>query len=308
MRRKTLLSTKHKTLISTICLFITAIIWGLAFVAQRSGIDYMGSFTYNAVRFALGAVSLLPLIFILERKSGFLKTAGYGLICGVILFIASSLQQLGVEYTGSAGKAGFITGLYTVIVPIVGIFLGRKTSVLTWIAAVLALSGLYLLSVPKGLGSIGIGDVLLFCGAFFWAAHILLLDRFSAKLNPLQFSSVQFGVCAAISFVFALILESGKSGRLDMSGILAGWLPLLYGGLLSVGVAYTLQVVGQRHVEPAKASIIFSLESLFAALGAALILHERMSLNGYIGSALIFCGIILSQIPARKKEATASNG
>ncbi|GHU79539.1 transporter [Clostridia bacterium] len=285
---------------ATACLFLTAVIWGVAFVAQLVGMDYVGSFTYGGVRFALGALSLIPIIFIFERGAGDKarqrQTVLMGMGAGVILFAASSLQQFGIAITGSAGKAGFITGLYIVLVPIFGVFLGRKAGVLTWMGAVCACIGLYFLSVTDGLGSVGTGDAVLFIGAFFWAAHILWIDRFVPGVNPLRFSMVQFAVCSVLSMLCAFIFEDVR-----LANIIAGRMPILYGGILSVGVAYTLQIVGQRHVEPSKAAIIFSTESLFSAVGAALILGEIMSGRGYLGCALIFCGIILSQIVVRRR-------
>ncbi|MDR1914375.1 MAG: DMT family transporter [Clostridiales bacterium] len=285
---------------STACVFLTAIIWGLAFVAQRLGADFMGTYTFNGVRFMLGAVSLIPVIFFLERDAGTADERKYTLIAGIagglILFTASTLQQFGVVFTGSAGKAGFITGLYTVLVPIIGVFLGRKITALTWTGAISAVVGLYLLSVPEGATSIGIGDIVLLIGAFFWAIHIIVIDRYANRVKPLRFSMTQFWVCGISSIICALIFED-----ISPAGIIAGLAPILYGGVMSVGIAYTLQTLGQRGVEPAKAAIIFSLESLFSALGGAILLGETMSARGYVGCALIFTGIIVSQITLRKK-------
>ncbi|MCL2351254.1 MAG: DMT family transporter [Firmicutes bacterium] len=301
----------------TLCLFLTAVIWGLAFVAQRVGADYLGPFTFNGARFALGGLSLIPLIFIFERKSvynGAQKRRAYtlGLGGGFILFAASSLQQFGVQITGSAGKSGFITGLYTVLVPIIGVFLGKKTSLLTWLGAVLAVAGLYFLSVLGGnsgtgaAAGFGPGDVLLIIGAVFWAFHILFVDFSTAGgIAPLRFSATQFLVCSALSMASALVFEDVR-----LPGVLNAYVPLLYGGLASVGVAYTLQIFGQRYVEPARAAIIFSLETLFAAVGGALLLGERMRPPGYLGCALIFAGIIASQVSGmgRRGKAGERNG
>ncbi|MDR2650357.1 MAG: DMT family transporter [Clostridiales bacterium] len=276
----------------TACLFSTAIIWGLAFVAQRVGADYMSPFTFNGVRFMLGSVSLIPVILILERgqaadnKVTFWAGAGGG----IILFLASSLQQFGVEMTGSAGKAGFLTGLYTVLVPMLGRFLGRKVRMLTWIGAVSAVIGLYLLSVPDW-GSMEPGDIVLVIGAFFWAGHIIFIDRFVNRIKVISFSMIQFFTCGLLSVICAFLFEN-----VTLAGINAGIIPLLYGGLLSAGVAYTLQSVGQKGVEPAKAAIILSLEAIFSAIGSAVILNERLSPRGYAGCAFIFAGIIASQI------------
>ena len=282
----------------TVILFSTALIWGLAFVAQRLGADAMGSFTFNGVRFLLGAAALIPIACILERgpvTAGALKnTVLAGIGGGLILFIASSLQQFGIALTGSAGKSGFITGLYTVLVPVLGIFFGRKTNALTWLGAVSAVLGLYLLSVPD-IHSIEIGDIVLFAGAFFWAGHIIFIDRFTHHIKVIRFSAVQSFTCGLMSLICAFVFESVTPG-----GIMAGFIPILYCGLLSTGVAYTLQSVGQKGVGPARAAIIFSLETLFSALGGAVLLGEKMSLRGYAGCAFIFTGIIISQITVKK--------
>jgi drug/metabolite transporter (DMT)-like permease len=288
--------TKNQTF-STICLFATAFIWGLAFVAQRVGADYMGSFTFNGVRFALGALSLIPVIVFFEKSSPSVNlklTFLTGLVGGLVLFIASSLQQIGVVLTGSAGKAGFITGLYTVLVPVLGIFLHRRTTVLTWVGAFCAVVGLYLLSVPEGLSSIELGDITLLLGAIFWAIHIMFIDRFVDHIQPIRFAATQFAVCSILSLISAFLFET-----VVMQDILNGYLPILYGGLMSVGVAYTLQIIGQKGVPPARAAIIFSLEALFSAVGAAILLGETMRTKGYVGCAFIFAGIILSQLRLR---------
>jgi len=283
----------------TVSLFVTAFIWGLAFVAQRLGAD-MGSFTFNGVRFLLGAASLLPIVYLLERgpvTAGVLKyTILAGIGGGAILFIAASLQQFGVALTGSAGKSGFITGLYTVLVPILGVFIGRKTGALAWIGAACAVLGLYLLSVPD-IHSIEAGDVVLFAGAFFWAGHILFIDRFINRIKVIRFSMIQSLTCGLLSLAAAFIFE-----RVSLGAISAGIMPILYCGLLSTGVAYTLQSIGQKGVEPAKAAIIFSLETLFSALGGALLLGEKMDARGYAGCAFIFTGIIVSQLTFKKRE------
>ncbi|MDR2647189.1 MAG: DMT family transporter [Oscillospiraceae bacterium] len=288
---------KNKSTISAAMLLLTALIWGFAFVAQVEGLAFMGSLTFGGIRFAMGAFSLLPLILIFERRPGGVnikKTLLYGLLGGVVLFCASTLQQYGIAYTQSAGKAGFITGLYTVLVPIIGIFMGRKTRPLTWLGALAALTGLYFLSMKGGKLSFGFGDILLLIGAVFWAFHILIVDQFASQVPPLRFSITQFFVCGVLSLAGAFIFE-----KPSVNGILTGWQPLLYGGIASVGVAYTLQIVGQRHVEPARAAIIFSLETLFAALGGVLLLHEFLGWRGYFGGALMFLGIVLAQLGAR---------
>jgi drug/metabolite transporter (DMT)-like permease len=269
----------------------------LAFVAQRVGADYLGSFTFNGVRFLLGAISLTPVIFILERDAGSFKdnklTFYTGIGAGLFIFFGASLQQFGILFTGSAGRAGFITGLYTVLVPMLGILFGRKPGILTWAGAVFAVFGLYLLAHTSG--DIMIGDIVLFIGAFFWAGHIIFVDWFASRIKPIRFSVTQFATCGILSMACAFIFE-----EVAFSGIAAGLAPILYSGILSVGIAYTLQIVGQKGVEPAKAAIIFSLEALFSAIGGAILLGETMSFRGYAGCTFIFLGIIASQITVKK--------
>lgn len=290
-----------KKILSALMLVLTAMIWGFAFVAQRVGAESVGAFVFNGLRFALGAVSLIPVYLIFERekfnKEKFKKTLIAALVCGTVLFIASALQQYGIELTKSAGKAGFITGLYTVLVPIIAfIIYKQKNSIGVWIGAVLAVSGLFLLSVNESF-TVEFGDVLLLIGAFFWAAHILVIDKFIGGVSPLRFASLQFAVCAALNLIFAIFFDA-----FDLGAIMTALVPLLYGGLGSVGVAYTLQIIGQKNSDPTTAAIIFSLESVFSAIGGAIILGEEMSARGYIGCVLIFGGIILSQLKFGKKK------
>lgn len=280
---------------STVLLFLTAIIWGFAFVAQRVGADYVGTFTFNGIRFLLGSFSLIPVILIFEReaadKKKLLKTFYISLAAGTVLFIAASLQQYGVELTGSAGKAGFLTGLYTVLVPVFRFFLGKKTSVLTFIGAFFAIGGLFFLCMTGNSVSFGKGDIVLIIGAVFWAFHILIIDKFVNDVSPLKFSMMQFFVCGVLSVIGALLTET-----VEISSIKAAAVPILYGGIMSVGVAYTCQILGQKHSDPTFASIVFSTESVFSAVGGALLLNEIMTGRGYFGCALIFVGIVLSQI------------
>ena len=298
------MTDQNKSRLSFLCLFLTALVWGFAFVAQVQGMEFMGAFTFGGVRFAMGTLSLLPVILLFERSRGMpgeaKQTLLYGTLAGVILFIASTLQQYGILLTQSAGKSGFITGLYTVLTPIFSIALGKKPGLLTGLGAVSAFAGLYFLSAPEGLGRVTLGDGLLVGGAVFWTLHIMVVDAYAPRVRPIRFSAVQFTVCAILSLAAMALFE-----RPTLAGAWAGRIPLLYGGLLSVGVAYTLQIVGQRRVEPSKAAIIFSLESLFAALGGFLLLHEQLGWKGYLGGALMFLGIILSQIKIKKKAAHA---
>lgn len=289
---------------STILLFLTAIIWGFAFVAQRVGAEFVGAFTFNGIRFLLGFLSLIPVILIFEKDKfnieSLKKTLLPGLLAGIVLFIASTLQQYGVEITQSAGKAGFLTGLYTVLVPLIRFVMGKKTSAFTFLGAIFALAGLFFLCMTGSDISFGLGDIVLIIGAFFWAGHILVVDKHVNNISPLKFSLVQFFVCGVLSIIFALILEDINFAAVKSAGI-----PILYGGLMSVGVAYTCQILGQRDADPTFASIVFSTESVFSAIGGAIILNEVMSGRGYLGCVLIFIGIVLSQLNTNlfKKKA-----
>lgn len=290
-----------KKIKSTFLLFLTAIIWGFAFVAQRVGAEYVGAFTFNGIRFILGAVSLIPVILIFEKekfnKEKFKRTIISGLLAGVVLFIASTLQQYGVEITQSAGKAGFLTGLYIVLVPLIRFVMGKKTGILTFFGAIFAVVGLFFLCMTGDEFSFGTGDIVLIIGAFFWAGHILVVDKFVNDISPLKFSMTQFVVCGILSIIGALLTEN-----IEFSAIQSAGIPILYGGLMSVGVAYTCQILGQKEADPTFASIVFSTESVFSAIGGAIILNEIMSGRGYLGCVLIFIGIILSQLNINTKR------
>jgi drug/metabolite transporter (DMT)-like permease len=291
-----------KERIASFYLLLTAVIWGFAFVAQRVGASQAGSFVFNGIRFLLGALTLIPVILIFDRKDksktkDIIKT---GLFGGIILFLASSVQQLGIDITQSAGKSGFLTGLYIILVPLIQIFFGKKPGVFVFIGAISALTGMYFLTIPDGLGSVGFGDILLIVGAFFWAVHILYIDKYAGTVSSLKFSFTQFIVCGIIFLVVALFVERNTA---SLDGVMSAWVSILYMGFLSVGLAYTLQVIGQKHVAPGKAAIIFCGESLFAAIGGALILGETMTAKGYLGCALIFIGIVVSQLAVPKKKA-----
>jgi drug/metabolite transporter (DMT)-like permease len=219
------------------------------------------------------------------------------IVAGTVLFIASALQQFGIEITQSAGKSGFITGLYTVLVPVISFVIYRqKKNIGVWLGAIVAVIGLFLLSINESL-AFGVGDLVLLIGAFFWAAHILVIDRFVNNISPLCFSMMQFAVCAALNLIAAFAFE-----EITMTAIENALGPLLYGGLCSVGIAYTLQTIGQKSADPAFAAIIFSTESVFSAIGGALILNEKMLPRGYLGCLLIFNGVIVSQITFGKKK------
>ena len=292
---------------STFLLFLTAMIWGFAFVAQKVGAEFVGAFTFNGIRFILGTVSLIPVILLFERekldKTKIKNILIPGLLAGTVLFIASTLQQYGVEITGSAGKAGFLTGLYTVLVPLIRFVMGKKTSIFTLFGAVFAVVGLFFLCMTGDELTFGMGDVVLIIGAFFWAGHILVVDKYVNDISPLKFSLVQFLVCGILSLIFAFILED-----IELSAIKSAGIPILYGGIMSVGVAYTCQILGQRDADPTFASIVFSTESVFSAIGGAILLNEIMSGRGYLGCVLIFIGIVLSQLnPADIKNKLKKN-
>lgn len=291
---------------STVLLFFTAIIWGFAFVAQRVGADYVGTFTFNGIRFLLGSFSLIPVILIFEReeynKKKMLKTLAVSLAAGTILFIAASLQQYGVVLTGSAGKAGFLTGLYTVLVPVIRFLMGKKTDILTFVGAFFAVGGLFLLCMTGDKLTFGKGDIVLIIGAVFWALHILIIDKFVNEISPLKFSMLQFFVCGLISMVIAVFTET-----IEITAVKSALVPILYGGLMSVGVAYTCQILGQKDADPTFASIVFSTESVFSAIGGAIILHEIMSGRGYLGCVLIFIGIVLSQLNLKEIRKKTCN-
>ncbi|MDR0292815.1 MAG: DMT family transporter [Oscillospiraceae bacterium] len=290
---------------STVFVLLASIIWGMTFVPQKLAGLHMGAFTYNGVRFALGSLSLLPVIYIFEKPASRDQkrlTLKAGLLGGAVLFAASNLQQLGIilsKSPSSAGEAGFITGLYTVFTPILGLAFGRKTNTLTWIAAVLAFGGLSLISIgSEGISSIQVSDGYLVLGAVFWALHILVIDRFVQDVSPVRFTAVQFAVNAVLSTAAAFAFE-----QVSARGIWDGAVPILFGGIIASGAAYTLQILGQRGVEPSRAAIIFSLEALFAALSEAVLLGEIMTPRKYAGGAVIFIGIILSQVKPKRGKA-----
>ena len=292
------------TLASDSLLLLTSLIWGVAFVAQRMGMEHVGPFTYNAVRFALGALSLLPVLAFQKRAPSaparHIRVLPAGILAGVILFGGASLQQIGLVYT-TAGKAGFITGLYVVLVPLAGLLWRQRAGWGAWLGALACVAGLFLLSVTESFG-IEKGDLLVLLGAFFWAAHVQVIGWLSPRTNPVALSCIQFGVCSILSGGTALLAE-----RPTLDGILSAAGPILYGGLLSVGIAYTLQVVAQRRSKPAHAAILLSMESVFAALGGAVLLGERLGPRGAAGCAFIFAGMMVAQLPsflvARKPAA-----
>ncbi len=282
---------KTQALRSDALLLLASAIWGFAFVAQRIGMEFIGPFLFNGVRFALGALVLVP--FILRHKDISPPTAARssllraGLPLGLLLFCGANLQQLGLVYT-SAGKAGFITGLYVVIVPILGLYWGQRPPLATWIGGVLATGGLFLLSVTEEL-TLAPGDGLVLAGALFWACHVLLVGRLATQHEPMRLAALQFAVCAMLSLLVAVAREP-----IVLEALLEATPAIIYGGAFSAGIAYTLQVVAQRHTPPAHAAIILSLEAVFAALGGWLLLQETLSGRALLGCSLMLAGMLFS--------------
>ena len=268
--------------------------------------EYLGPFTFNTARFTLGSISLIPLLLINQKKkfekekilplNNKLFLIG-GLLAGLMLFLGSSFQQSGLVYT-NAGKGGFITGFYIILVPILGLFIKQKTAFYTWLGALVAIVGLYFLSVNEKL-EINIGDILVFIGAFFWAIQILVIGYYSTKVNPFRLAFSQFVLCAILSFVAAAFTET-----IILKNILLAYIPILYAGIFSVGIAFTIQVIAQREAHPANAAIIMSLEAVFALIGGWMILGESIPTRGLLGCLLMLIGMILSQLYLfnRKKE------
>ena len=286
-------------------LFGAAIVWGFAFAAQNLGADNVTPFYFNGLRFLLGAAALIPVILIFERKADDrkkLKTTVFSAAAaGTVLFIASYLQQLGITLTDSAGKSGFITGLYMIIVPIIGIFIGRKTGIQTWAAALLGVAGLFLICMTGGQITLTPGDMVLVGCAVFYAVQIIVIDRFGDEIYSLRFSMIQAFVCSLLNFAATAVFE-----EFAVEPIRLAIIPILYCGIMSSGVGYTLQIIGQKHCEPTAASIIMSTESVFSVIGGALLLQERMAPSAYIGCVLIFGGIVLSQLNFNKQDAKQS--
>ena len=296
---------REGTLKADTLLLLTAMIWGFAFVAQRVGMDYVGPYTFNAIRFGLGSLSLLPLIWLLQKRKPSHSVEAqkkpvfiWGILAGGALFAGASLQQTGLVYT-TAGKAGFITGLYVVIVPLLGLFWKQRPSIGTWLGAMMAAAGLYFLSITDAF-TIALGDLLVLISAFFWSGHVLLIGWLAPRTNSLKLAAAQFAVCSALSFITALAIET-----MTLTAIWQGIVPILYGGFGSVGIAYTLQIIAQRDAHPAHSAIILSLEGLFAAVGGWLLLGEVLSLRALIGCTLMLAGMIFSQLSGMfKKQKT----
>ncbi len=306
-------------MINYLLLLLAAFIWGSTFVAQSVGMDYIGPFTFSSTRSIIGSVVLIPVVLLINyynKKKGIkpVDAAGRelskeeyikntligGLCCGLILFVASNLQQVGIQYT-TPGKAGFITALYVVLVPISGIFFKKKVHPIVWLSVVLSVIGLYLLCINAGddvagaLGFIGRGELLVLLCAFAFTGHILVIDHFSHKSHAVAMSSIQFLVNFLLSSIAMFIME-----KPDMDRIFAAAIPILYAGVLSSGVAYTLQIVAQKKGNPTICSLIMCLESVFSVLSAWLVLHEQMTTRHIVGCVLMFVAIIIAEAPKPK--------
>jgi len=317
----------RKTLRGSLLLLIGAAIWGSAFVAQDVGMNYVGPYTFNALRYFVGALTLLPIIFIsdsiaerrhperdpAEVRAMHRRSWLSGIIAGLALIIPTTLQQIGIIYT-TAGKAGMITGMYIITVPLLGLFLGKKAGFNVWIAVVVGVVGMYLLCVTEKLTISG-GDIILLVSIIFWAIQILVIDHYASDVDCFRMVCVQFLVCAVISSIpMAVGMITGMSNAfinepaLDRTSLAGVILPVLYVGVFSCGIAYTLQPLGQRDTPPAAASLIMSLESVFAALTGYILLGDGFTCRELIGCALMMCATVLAQLsfPSKKKQVTAA--
>ena len=299
---------------NSLILLLTAVIWGVAFVAQSVGMDYVGPFTFTCVRSLIGGLVLIPCIALLNRADGKNKKrmeadAGAktpeekrkerrllllgGICCGLALCAASCFQQFGIQYT-TVGKAGFITAFYIIIVPVLSLFFGKKCGPQIWAGVALALGGLYFLCITESF-RIGMGDILVFICALLFAAHILVIDYFTRYVDGVKMSCIQFFVCGIVSGIAMLLFE-----KPDLSAILAAWQPVLYAGVLSSGAGYTLQIIGQKGMNPTVASLILSLESVVSVLAGLLILGQTLSSREILGCVLMSAAIVLAQLPQKK--------
>ena len=305
-----IMKKETSTLKNSLLLLLTATIWGVAFVAQSVSMDYIGGFTFNAIRNIIGAITLVPVILIFskqdpaadqnpaDRQKARKTLITGGICCGILLCLASNFQQFGIKYT-TVGKAGFITACYIIIVPIIGIFLKKKCSPFIWIAVLLSLVVKEDLTISPGEGfSIGKGDTLVLICAVVFSFHILTVDHFSPLVDGVKMSCIQFLVCGILSGIPALIFENP-----NITNILQAWMPILYAGILSCGVAYTLQIVGQKGMNPTVASLIMSLESCISVIAGWLILGQNLSSREIFGCVLMFGAIVLAQLPQKSASA-----
>ena len=293
----------RKSMGSSLMLLLTAFIWGVAFVAQSVGVEYVRPFTFNAARFILGGLVLIPVIVFMRRE----KTDRFressetwegikgGILCGIALFVAASFQQFGVSMT-TVGKAGFITALYIVIVPILGVFMRKKVPAFVWVSVALATVGMYLLCITEGF-RIGTGDLCVFICAVCFSFHILIIDCVSPKADGVLISCIQFFTAGVLALIPAAFLEKPSAAT-----VLAAWQPIAYAGIMSSGVGYTLQVVAQKNTDPTVASLLMSLESVFSLLAGWVILGQKLSRRELLGCVLVFAAVILAQLPGRAEE------
>lgn len=303
---------RSQALRADLLMLITAMIWGSAFVAQRLGMDNIGPFLYTGLRFALACLVLLPVLALLQRRQQ--RPAAPlnrnllvgGVIMGLALSLGINLQQVGLLFT-TVTNSGFITGLYVIVVPILGLLIGQRSSAGIWLGASLAVVGMFLLSVGEGF-TVASGDWLQLAGAFVWGVHVLLVGFFASRHDPLRLAFIQFATCAVISLALALVFESAT-----LDGIIAAGPAILYGGVFGVAIGFTLQVVAQQHAIASHAAIILSLEAVFAAIAGALLLSEVLAPRGYLGCALMFGGMLLAQLwpkplPSELRGTSANAG
>ncbi len=300
---------KHTQIRNSLLLLLTATIWGTAFVAQSVGMDYVEPFTFTCARSMVGGLVLIPCIWFLRRwrvkEEGHLQAKEErfvtraellgGICCGTVLFAASNLQQVGMVYT-TAGKGGFITALYVVIVPIIGLFFRKRVSFVIWMCVALSVAGLYLLCMTESSLTLSYGDFLILLCAFLFAVHIMVIDYFSPKGDGVVIACIQFFVCGILSGIIMILMENPAA-----EDILAAKFPILYAGVLSSGVAYTLQIVGQKGMNPTVASLILCLESVVSALAGWLILKEALTVRELLGCVLMFMAIVMAQVPLPRK-------
>lgn len=296
--------SRKKTIRSGFLLLLAAFIWGIAFVAQSVGMEHLGPFSFGTARFLLGSVVLLPLVAFRRKQNrkknvtpaGAKITWIAGICCGLALGVATAFQQMGLKYT-TVGKAGFITTLYMIIVPIMGVFLKKKVPVKVWICAIIASIGMYLLCMSETF-QIGRGDILVFVCAILFSIHILVIDHFSPLADGVEISCIQFLIAGVFSLVMALLFEHPQ-----MTDFLMSWLPIAYAGIMSSGVAYTLQMIGQKDMDPTAASLLLSMESTFSVLAGWILLNQKLTFKELVGCALMFFAVILVQLPEKQPRS-----
>lgn len=295
---------------ANVLLFITAIVWGLGFIAQKFGASDMPPFYFNAIRFAMGSLALMPILYYTKKKHvprafdepivSKKQEWTLGLLTGFFIFAGSACQQIGIAYT-TVGNAAFLTACYIIIVPFLGAFLGQKIGKNVWFATLLTVVGLYFLTITDGF-SLAYGDLVIFIGSFLWAGHILSVDYGAKRMPPVKLAFLQFVVCSLMNFLVALFFET-----FSFQEVLNGIIPLIYAGLISAGLGFTLQLIGQKYAKPTPASLILSLEIVFALIFGIIFFNEIPTFRSGIGASLMFMGIILAQVGAlfRKKKSVA---